>query len=65
MTEQFKADGGVQMARKDAYHDIVKSALEKDGWTITSEPLRLVIDDVGVQIDLGAEQQPIAAWFTK
>ena len=53
------------MARKDAYHDIVKSALEKDGWTITSEPLRLVIDDVGVQIDLGAEQQPIAAWFTK
>jgi len=49
------------MARKDAYHDIVKSALEKDGWTITSEPLRVVVDDVGVQIDLGAEQQPIAA----
>ena len=49
------------MARKDAYHDIVKNALEKDGWTITSEPLRLVVDDVGVQIDLGAEQQPIAA----
>jgi len=49
------------MARKDAYHDIVKNALEKDGWTITSEPLRLVVDDVGVQIDLGAEQQPISA----
>ncbi len=49
------------MARKDAYHDILKSALEKDGWTITFEPLRLVVDDVGVQIDLGAEQQPIAA----
>ena len=49
------------MPCKDAYHDIVKNALEKDGWTITSEPLRLVVDDVGVQIDLGAEQQPIAA----
>jgi len=49
------------MARKDAYHDIVKSALEKDGWIITHEPLRLVVDEVGIQIDLGAEGQPIAA----
>jgi hypothetical protein len=49
------------MARKDAYHDMVKNALEKDGWTITFEPLRLVVDEVGIQIDLGAEQQPIAA----
>jgi len=49
------------MARKDAYHDIAKSALEKDGWIITHEPLRLVVDEVGIQIDLGAEGQPIAA----
>ena len=40
---------------------IVKSALEKDGWTITFNPLRLVVDNVEIQIDLGAEQQPIAA----
>ena len=49
------------MARKDAYHDTVKSALEKDGWTITHDPLHLEVDEVGFQIDLGAEQQPIAA----
>lgn len=49
------------MARKDAYHDIVKSALEKDGWTITHDPLHLVVDEVRFQIDLGAQQQPIAA----
>ncbi len=49
------------MARKNAYHDVVKSALEKDGWTLTHEPLRLVVDEVGIQIDLGAEGQPIAA----
>ena len=35
------------MARKNAYHDVVKSALEKDGWTLTHEPLRLVVDEVG------------------
>src|SRR5262245_33757852 len=28
------------MAAKDIYHDHVKIALEKDGWTITHDPLR-------------------------
>jgi len=36
--------------------EIVKSALEKDGWTITFNPLRLVVDEVRGQIDLGAEK---------
>lgn len=49
------------MARKDAYHDVVKSALEKDGWTITHDPLYLAVSSVEAFIDLGAEQQPIAA----
>lgn len=29
------------MAAKDIYHDHVKTALEKDGWTITHDPYRL------------------------
>jgi hypothetical protein len=29
------------MAAKDLYHDHVKTALEKDGWTITHDPYRL------------------------
>lgn len=29
------------MAAKDIYHDHVKDALEKDGWTITHDPYRL------------------------
>ena len=49
------------MARKDAYHDIAKSALEKDGWTITHDPLHLEMGGVNIHIDLGAEGQPIAA----
>lgn len=44
------------MAAKDIYHDQVRKALEKDGWTITHDPLSLPWGDTGVQIDLGAER---------
>ncbi|BAY95651.1 MULTISPECIES: XisH family protein [unclassified Tolypothrix] len=43
------------MAR-DLFHDIVRSALEKDGWTITDDPLSIRCGGVDVQIDLGAER---------
>lgn len=44
------------MAR-DKYHDIVKAALIKDGWTITDDPFRLKLDETtSVNIDLGAER---------
>ena len=50
------------MARKDTYHDVVKRALEKDGWTPpTHDPLSLDMVEVDIEIDLGAEQQPIVA----
>jgi XisH protein len=41
---------------KDIYHDTVKTALEKDGWNITDEFLRLAIGSRSVYIDLGAEK---------
>lgn len=41
---------------KDIYHDTVKTALEKDGWTITDEQFRLTIGSRSVYIDLGAEK---------
>lgn len=44
------------MSRKDTFHDIVRRALEKDGWTITHDPLYIDLTDVEVQIDLGAER---------
>jgi hypothetical protein len=28
---------------KDKYHDLVRLALENDGWTITNDPLRIPI----------------------
>ena len=43
------------MAR-DLFHYTVRLALEKDGWTITDDPLSLEYGGVGIQIDLGGEK---------
>jgi XisH protein len=41
---------------KDRFHDVVKIALEKEGWKITHDPLTLRVDAVtDLHIDLGAE----------
>jgi hypothetical protein len=48
------------MSRLDVYHDTVLHALEKDGWTITHNPLTLSVGGRDVYVDLGAEK-PIAA----
>jgi hypothetical protein len=44
------------MPAKDIYHDEVKNALQKDGWTITHDPLFLHFDESRLYIDLGAEK---------
>lgn len=44
------------MPAKDVFHTVVKSALDKDGWTITDDPLSLQLEDDQVFIDLGAER---------
>ena len=41
---------------KDLFHQAVKQALIKDGWTITSDPLTIRIDRVKLEIDLAAEK---------
>ena len=44
------------MPAKDIYHDTVKNALVKDGWTITDDPLKLTIGSRLLYVDLGAEK---------
>ena len=44
------------MPAKDIYHDCVKNALIKDGWTITHDPLSLKWGKKDMYVDLGAEQ---------
>src|SRR3970040_1477114 len=44
------------MPAKDIFHDAVKNALIKDGWTITHDPLRLTWGGKDMYVDLGAER---------
>jgi hypothetical protein len=41
---------------RDIYHSTVKTALEKDGWTITHDPFPLQIGKKRLSADLGAER---------
>ena len=41
---------------RDVFHDVVKRGLEKEGWSVTDDPLRIRAGRVDMQIDLGAER---------
>jgi len=41
---------------KDIYHETVKTALIKDGWMITDDPLRLKVGGRMAYVDLGAQK---------
>ena len=41
---------------RDVFHQVVKVALQKDGWYITHDPLSISSGGVGMAIDLGAEK---------
>lgn len=44
------------MPAKDLYHDAVKNALIKDGWTITHDPYWMKVGTKDMFVDLGAER---------
>lgn len=44
------------MPRKDLFHETVKRALEKDGWRVTHDPLKIEFEDLRLMADLGAER---------
>lgn len=43
------------MAR-DIFHNVVRAALEAEGWTITADPLKFEFGEVKFQVDLAAEK---------
>ena len=49
------------MRSRDRYHDVVHRALEKDGWTITEDPLRMRWGKKDMYVDLAAEKLLVAA----
>ena len=44
------------MSARDKFHQIVVTAIEKDGWTITHDPYPLQAGSFDLAIDLGAEK---------
>ncbi|MBP0030481.1 XisH family protein [Roseofilum sp. Guam] len=48
------------MPAKDTYHDAVKNALIKDGWTILADPYKIKYKDAELFADLSAEKTILA-----
>ncbi|WP_017303953.1 element excision factor XisH family protein [Spirulina subsalsa] len=44
------------MSRRDSLHFSLRNTLEADGWTITDDPLVLVLEQTLLKADLGAEK---------
>lgn len=44
------------MSAKDAYHNLVRKALENEGWTITSDPMFIRFLGIEMRIDLAGER---------
>ncbi|MGB3137098.1 MAG: element excision factor XisH family protein [Nodosilinea sp.] len=44
------------MSARDLFHDVVKTALQKEDWQITHDPYALSTDSFDLAIDLGAEK---------
>jgi hypothetical protein len=44
------------MPQYDAFHEIVKTALVKDGWTITHDPYKIDLGETNLLVDLGVEK---------
>ena len=53
------------MPALDHFHNVVRNALVKDGWTITHDPFRLTAGQRNMFVDLGAERMLAAAKGTK
>ncbi|MCY7322615.1 MAG: XisH family protein [Phormidesmis sp. CAN_BIN36] len=44
------------MSRRDGLHSALRRTLENDGWTITNDPLILILEKAVLKADLGAEK---------
>jgi hypothetical protein len=47
---------GSSIVAKDRFHQVVKTALESDGWNVTHDPFQIKVGGVDMEIDLGAER---------
>ena len=53
------------MARRDIHHQVLKLALEREGWKVTDDPFFVKIGRKSAEIDLGAERIILAERSTE
>jgi hypothetical protein len=53
------------MARRDIHHQVLKLALEREGWNVTDDPFFVKIGRKTAEIDLGAERTILAERATE
>jgi len=53
------------MARRDIHHQVLKLALEREGWNVTDDPFFVKIGRKTAEIDLGAERIILAERATE
>src|SRR5205085_1554329 len=61
----FALSYNLHMPQYDVYHEIVKQALVKDGWTITDDPFIIKFKGERLFADLGAEKSIAATKDTR
>ena len=44
------------MPKRDVYHYEIRRAIEKDGWTVTNDPMQITWEEKDYSPDLGAER---------
>lgn len=49
------------MPAKDAFHDSVRSALEREGWTVTDDPYFVNYGGKRIYVDLAAERPTVSS----
>jgi len=53
------------MPAKDLYHEAVKNALIKDGWTITADPYPIEFEDAELYPDLAIKDEIYETFFQR
>jgi hypothetical protein len=48
------------MPARDTFHELVRTALQNEGWTITHDPYHIDLGFVDFYIDLGTERLLVA-----
>lgn len=53
------------MPKRDSFHEAVRTALEKEGWTITDDPLTVPTPGVDYLLVFNENTKAVIEWINK